>query len=147
MIFYGDSQDVKDWMIDRFPDNKYFLPFATICEVKNGKILAAVWVENYTGRSAVIHVCGEKGWCTRKFLTAVFDYCFNQLNLYKIIGTVSSSNVRANEFDMRLGFVRECVIKDTESNGDTIIYTMTKQQCKFLRSHNGQESTKSARSI
>lgn len=141
MIYYGDSQAVKDWMLDRFPDNKHFLPFTTICEVKDDKLVAAVWLENYTGKSAIIHVCGEKGWCTRKFLHAVFDYCFNQLKLYKIIGTVCSSNVRANEFDKRLGFVCECVIKDTELGGDTIIYTMTKQQCKFLRSHNGQKST------
>jgi len=131
-------------MLERFPDNKYILPFSTICEVKDGKIVAAVWLENYTGKSAMIHVAGEKGWCTRRFLFAVFDYCFNKLKLHKLIGTVCSSNLRATEFDERLGFVRECVIKDTENTGDTIVFTMTKSQCKFLRHRDGQESTQSA---
>ena len=126
-----------------FPDNKHFLPFATICKVVDDELKAAVWLENYTGKSAVIHVAAKSNECDRKFLRTVFNYCFNDLKLTKLIGTVSSSNVRATEFDKRLGFVEEYRIKDTEINGDTIILTMTPSQCKLLRHTHGQESTES----
>lgn len=101
--------------------------------VENGQIIACVGFEDYNGASIRMHVAGEgKRWLTRDYLKFCFWYPFEQLKVKKIIGLVSSKNEQALRFDKHLGMVHEATIKDAAPDGDLLILTYTKEQCKFL---------------
>lgn len=101
---------------------------------QDGRLIAGVKFDNWNGASICMHVAAEPGcrWMTREMLFAAFDYPFNQLQARKILGLVSASNERARRFDEHLGFMLEATLTDAAPDGDLLIYSMTRQQCRFL---------------
>lgn len=132
-ILYGDSPIVKQWMSERFGQVAPQVAHSTIVLVREGQIRGAVWLENYNGASALIHVVGEgRRWLTKAFAEAVFHYTFNVLGCKKLIGIVREVNQDARRFDEHLGFKRECLIEDADPEGGLIIYSLKREDCKFL---------------
>lgn len=138
-IVIGDFPQVQSWMSDRFNQAPQRAAQNVVLLNDDGSIRGACWLENYNGASAVIHVAGEgKGWVTRAFLRTVFHYAFVVLGCKKLIGSVRSVNIDAQLFDEGLGFKRECVIEDADPCGDLIIYSLKREDCKYLRGKHGQ---------
>jgi RimJ/RimL family protein N-acetyltransferase len=101
--------------------------------LRNGELVAGVLFDNFTGQSVQMHVAADgKHWLSREFLRFCFRYPFEQMKVNKVIGLVDSTNEAALRFDQHLGFTQEAVIKDAGRKGDTIILTMTRDQCRFL---------------
>ena len=100
---------------------------------KDGEIVAVCGYEDYNGASLRMHVAGEGQWMTKEFLWFSFYYPFEQLQIKKIIGLVDSNNHKALRLDKHLGMVHEATIKDGVPNGDLLILTMTKEQCRYLK--------------
>lgn len=98
------------------------------------ELIAGVLFDMWNGRSICMHVAAVPGarWMTKEYLWVCFDYPFNQVGVSKIIGLVDSTNAPARRFDEHLGFVQEAVIQGAGKVGDLLIYTMTRQQCRFL---------------
>jgi RimJ/RimL family protein N-acetyltransferase len=100
---------------------------------RDGEIIGGVVFEGWNGASMKIHVAGEgKYWMTREFLRTIFGYAFLQHKAKKLIGVVESTNTKALRFDLKIGFRVEAVIKDAAENGDLLLLTMTKDQCRFI---------------
>ena len=100
---------------------------------RDGQLVAGVLFDHYNGKSVAMHVAGEgSNWMTRNFLVTCFRYPFVQLGVHKIIGLVDSSNRLARRLDEHLGFTMEAVVKDAAPHGDLLIYSMTREQCRFL---------------
>lgn len=101
---------------------------------ENGELIAGVLFDNYNGRSISMHVAATgKRWMNKAYLFACFHYPFVHLKVKKIIGLVDSMNTDARRFDEHLGFVKEATICDAGKMNDLIIYSMTPEQCRFLR--------------
>lgn len=84
---------------------------------------------------AHIWVCEGKR-PSRDWFGAIFDYPFNRLGVYKIIGQVSSANLDARKLDEHFGFRLECEIEGFYKGGHNLmVYTMTRGQCRVLTSH------------
>ena len=66
-------------------------------------------------------------------LWITFDYPFNQLGVKKLIGQVPSSNLKALEFDKKLGFKEEARISDVFPDGDLIVLSMRREDCRWLK--------------
>ena len=49
-----------------------------------------------------------------------------------MFGQVPASNVRALEFDRKLGFIEETRIKDVFPDGDLVVLSMKREDCKWL---------------
>lgn len=98
------------------------------------KLLAGVVFDSYNKASVQMHVAAVPGarWMTRAFLWTCFHYPFEQLKVNKILGPVGSANTAARRFDEHLGFVLETALKDAHPDGDLLIYSMTRDQCRFL---------------
>jgi diamine N-acetyltransferase len=68
---------------------------------------------NYVDRTAEYAIMiGKEYWGTGYASEAtkkIIDYGFGKLNLYKIYLNVPSSNIRANRFYEKFGFINECV--------------------------------------
>lgn len=115
---------------------------------KTDGLVAGVLFDNYNGRSVCMHVASVPGarWMTREYLWVCFDYPFNQLNVNKILGLVDSTNVPAQKFDQNLGFVLEHTIRDAGKVGDLLVYSMSRQQCRFLEmgEKHGRKSLRTA---
>lgn len=102
---------------------------------QDGELVAGVLFDHhYPAGSVQMHVAGTPGvhWATPERLTLAFRYPFEHLQVKKIVGVVQENNAAARRFDEHLGFTLEARIKDACVGGDLLIYTMTRDQCRFL---------------
>lgn len=98
---------------------------------RGGEIVAGVMYENWNGKSITAHMAIDAP-ITRSFLGAIFKYAYEKCGVGKVILPVSSGNEKSNKFVKNLGFCEEARITDAAPDGDVILYTMKKQNCKFL---------------
>ena len=125
-----DKDYVGEWVAKQL-GCKWIVHAQCIGLERNGELIAGVIYENYNGFSLNFHVV-FKGRLTRRFLWVIFHYPFIQLGVYKLIGFVESTNENCTRLDKKMGFVLEHSIKGAGRNCDINVYTMTKDQCKFL---------------
>jgi hypothetical protein len=105
-----------------------------ISHTRHDELTGGMIYNCYTGASINIHIAGfDPRWGDRDLVWVGFDYPFNQLGCKKVIGQVPSYNDLALEFDLKLGFKIEAVIKDVFPNGDLFVVSMLKEDCRFLK--------------
>ena len=72
-----------------------------------------------------------------KLLFAAFDYPFNQLGIEKTFGIVNSQNIKAMEYDQKLGFKEAVRFKGMHTDGgDLVVFEMDKADCRWIRERN-----------
>jgi len=104
------------------------------CIREDGPI-AGVLYDTYNTVTIAAHIWIKKGAVpSRYWYAAIFDYPFNRLGISKLVGHVSGENEEAAELDKHFGFVEEARIKDYSPQGDLVLYTMTRDQCRILNS-------------
>lgn len=123
-----------DWIMDRAGGSFNERVDHTIAVHRDGVLVGGVVFTGYLRSAIVVHMAGiEDGWATRDFLWMVFHYAFVQQGVRKLLGFVSSSNLRALSIDRRLGFREVARVTDVLPDGsDLIILAMTKNQCRWL---------------
>ena len=99
------------------------------------------WCVGYTafiGKTCQMHMVNLKGGYTPKqLLKASFDYPFNQLGIEKAFGIVNSNNVRAIQYDQKLGFKEAVRFAGMhEDGGDLVVFEMDKTDCRWIRERN-----------
>jgi len=96
------------------------------------------WVIGYTafiGKTCQMHMVNLKGGYTPKgLLFGAFDFAFNHCGLEKVFGIVNSNNVKAMEYDQKLGF-KEAVRFDGvhDDDGDLVVFQMGKADCRWIK--------------
>lgn len=104
-----------------------------IARVKDGQLLGGTIFQGYTGASIEMHVAGfDPHWISKSLIFVTFGYPFLQLGCLKVIGRVAENNKQALEFDLKLGFIEEARIRDVYPEGDLLILTMRRDQCRWL---------------
>jgi RimJ/RimL family protein N-acetyltransferase len=99
----------------------------------NGDLLGGFLFTDYNVGSIQAHVAGfEPHWLDRSLLYLAFDYCFNRLNLKKVILTIRSTNDKSLAFAKHLGFNEETRVRDVFADADMLILCMYKAECRFL---------------
>jgi len=101
------------------------------CTDGDGKPLAGAVYDGFNGKTVSAHIWVE-GRPSKEWYVALFDYPFNRMGVTKIVGQVAGSNVKAQQLDEHFGFIEEARVKDFSDEGDLIMYTMTKDQCRIL---------------
>ncbi len=94
-------------------------------------IVAGVMYENWNGKSITAHMA-VTGQLTRSFIGAIFRYAYNKCGVHKVILPVSSGNDKSNKFVRKLGFIEEARLCEAAPDGDIILYTLKKDDCRFL---------------
>ena len=90
--------------------------------------------DGYTKSSIAIHSrCDNPRHVSRHFYFSIFNYPFNTLQVKQLKGLVSTANLKAQKVNEHLGFKREALLKDYFPDGDGIVYTMSKDECKWLK--------------
>ena len=125
------GNEVGHWVADKLRTVYSPESSAAIGLVKDDKIVAGVIYENWNRRSVVTHIAIE-GRLTRSFLYAIFHYPFVTCGVNKIISAVNDTNTKSALMVTNMGFIAEGRLKDCSPDGDIILYTMQKSDCRFL---------------
>jgi len=98
------------------------------------RIIAGALFSDYNKASMQVHLAGESGarWMTKAYLGFCFQYAFNQTGINKLLGFVGSGNEAARRFDEHIGFRLETAIEGAHPDGALLIYSMTRDQCRWL---------------
>lgn len=102
---------------------------------KDGVIQVGVMYSDYTGQggSVLMHSrCDNPRATSKLFYWMIFFYPFVTMNVKRCTLLVNSANHRALHLNDKLGFTRETIIKDYFPDGDGIIYSMYRDECKWL---------------
>lgn len=99
--------------------------------VINSELVAGVIYDKYNEVSMHIAIWIE-GRPNAEFMHAMFDYPFNQIGVRKLVGLIYGTNDKSIRLAEHAGFIREGMITDYCAAGDMLIYTMTKDQCRFI---------------
>jgi hypothetical protein len=107
---------------------------------EEGRLLGGVIFTGYKVASIGLHCAGfDPRWIDRDLLWFTFHYPFEQLGVRKIVSTIPSRNLQAVLFNRKLGFVEETRVRDVFPDGDLLIMSMLKQDCRWLRrGHRGR---------
>ena len=106
---------------------------------RDGVLIAGVLYDYYNGASIYMHVAaGIQNWLDREYLRVCFDYPFRQLDCNVVIGLVPENNYKARRFDEHLGFKLTATIPEGHPEGALFIYTMRKEQCRWIRNKDEQ---------
>lgn len=102
-------------------------------QAANGKLLAGVIYDGYTGVSIRCHIASfSPNWLSKDYLWTIFDYPFTQCGVRKIIVQIKETNLKSLEFVSHLGFKEEVRIKDVFPEGDCVVMSMYRDQCRWL---------------
>ena len=98
---------------------------------RNGELVAGIMYENWNGRSIMAHIA-ITGQINRSYIGAIFRYAYVTCGVEKAIVPVSSANAKSMKFVEKLGFTEEARIADAAPDGDIIVYTLKKADCRYL---------------
>ena len=98
---------------------------------RDGKLVAGIMYENWNGRSLTAHIA-ISGQINRSYIGAIFRYAYVTCGVEKAIVPVSSANTKSVRFVQKLGFTEEARITDAAPDGDIILYTLKKADCRYL---------------
>lgn len=106
--------------------------------VKDGKIIAGVIYENWNRRSIMVHMVAE-GRLNRAFISAIFHYAYRVCAVEKVLCPVTSSNTQSRRLVQHMGFCEEARLQDCHPDGDIVLYTLKRDDCRFLEGWNSGE--------
>ena len=104
----------------------------------DGKLMAGVLYEDWTGSNIVCHIAGYENWASRDYLNVIFDYPFNQLKAKRITCPIASTNIKSINLVRRMGFTLECSLAQAIPDGDLHLFRMFKDECKYIRGKYGK---------
>lgn len=117
------------------------MPFEILAATKGDRPVGVLLYTNLRSTSCEFSVAGEPGWVTKSTLREMFDYPFNQLGVYTILGLIRRGNTKSRKFGKDLGFVEKCVIEGGKLPADDmILYAMTRPQCHWLEKTSAQSN-------
>lgn|SRR3982751_3939862 len=106
----------------------------TIMRVERGELYGGLIYQGYTGASIRAHIAGFRPrWIDKDMLWMIFHYPFEQLGVGKIFGHVHSTNLKALDFNRRLGFIEEARIAGVYRDADLVILSMRREDCRWLK--------------
>lgn len=105
----------------------------------DNKLVGGVVYFNWCSPSVQVAASGLPGWLTPERVRVMFRFPFvampeNGYDIQVIVSHVAKPNKRAREFNKRLGFREVGKIPRAANGKDSIIFAMTKDECRWLRS-------------
>jgi hypothetical protein len=133
--FTQDSELVGKWVTEK-SGGKYAQGATGIGLIKDGELVVGIMYDGFTGAGGSIMMssrCDNPKATSRWFYWAIFDYPFNQLGVKKCNVLVHENNDRALKLNIKLGFIRDTDLKDYFPDGDAILLSMYKKDCRWLK--------------
>lgn len=140
MIIHLPKEIVGQFVADILGDHNNWGNYNAIADVDDKGMRVGVIYNNFTSKtnglfqSCCMHVAARPGarWATREFLHHAFYYPFVQLGCERVTGLVDRKNKKARKFDEHLGFEYEAMLKRNTEKGDTVVYRMFAEKCRWI---------------
>ena len=131
-VVYDQNDWIGQWVSDKV--GGMWIPQGSVAigQVDDGKITAGVIFDRYNGAS-ISSTLAISGKITRDFVQAILHYPFNVAKVNCVINVVSSTNKKSMRLTEHFGFKRVAVIPSATNDGDMVIYSLTRINCKFLK--------------
>lgn len=103
---------------------------------EDGELVAGVVLDGYMEKGCgSLHCAGVgKQWLSRRFLLAVFDWCFNQLELKVLINKVSGANAASLRFTEHIGFSQLARFpKAWDGENDLVLFELRRENCRWIK--------------
>lgn len=133
-IIYDRSDEVMHFVATATGEWRYD-DCATIGLEKDGRVVAGVVYQTYTGPNVLMHcaMAESRHLLTPAFLCAVFICPFQVLQCKRVTGLIRTDNLRSQHLAEHLGFQREGLMREAAADGtDFIIYGMLAHECRFV---------------
>jgi hypothetical protein len=124
------DREIAIWVMAKV--GRYLPEMTAIGDVKDGKLIAGIAFESQTKNTLWGHQRIDAPPC-KQFWINVADFIFNQAGCKRFSAMVDANNEKAIRLNKHIGFVIEATLKDAGNNGDVLIMTLWKEDCKFLR--------------
>lgn len=132
-LVHRDKERVAAWVAERIGVSGKWGGFYAIGVERDGELTAGIVMNNYSGTNATCHIAVSR---PGKDMIALFkafcDYAFNQCGMKRLTGIVPMSMPDVIEFDKKLGFEEEFVIKDGDMTGDLQMMVMWRDKCRWI---------------
>ena len=138
-VITGRNDVFGPWFCEQLANGLKWFPGKgeTIGLVDNDRRpIACCMYEGWNGASVSVHLVGLGNWLNKEFLWYCFHYPFEELKVTKILAPIESDNFRSIRFTKHIGFSLEATLKDASPKGDLLIFSMTKDQCRWLSLRN-----------
>jgi RimJ/RimL family protein N-acetyltransferase len=133
ILVLNQNERVAEYLIKKKAGNE-FTNFQSIGFEKNGELVGGVIYDSYeAGYRCTISAAGEVGWLTRRTLSYIFDYPFNQLKVKVMTATAFSGNKASCRVLEGIGFKEKARIPECSANGDLVIYAIYREDCIYLK--------------
>jgi len=138
-MFVFDAERVGRWVTEKAGGT-----YTHICQAigveMDGELKVGVMYNGFTGAGGSISMhwrCDDPKATSKTFFWMAFDFPFNQLGVCVVYGIVNSNNHKAKQIDEKLGFKREHVLQGYFPDGEGILYSMTREQCRWIKRREG----------
>lgn len=126
----------RDYEVGKWLESKgagfYRQGCVCIGNMRDGIITAAVMFDYYNGASIFANIAID-GRYSKQWLRTICRYPFVYLGCNVIIAMVASGNVKSRRFCENFGFVQSGIVPDGSPGASLIVYSLTKDNCRFLR--------------
>jgi hypothetical protein len=135
-IIDNDYDRLKDWWSD-------FMGYPVTMQAmigleKDGEIVCIFGYDNFNGKSCQQHIVYKQGeYVPRNYVWFVYYYPFVQIGIDLLIGMTPANNEKALRLSKHAGFVEKYRIVGAHPEGDIILSTLLKQDCRFLNYSKG----------
>ena len=135
MIVTTRQKELGEWVCAKL-DKQYVEGEAQYIglEIRGNIVAVSMWAW-HNGASIYGHIAieGRLNKVFFEFLWFNFYYVFEQLKVIKVLGLIEGDNIKSRKLNKHLGYIEECIIKDASPNGDLVLVSLTKSQCKYLK--------------
>lgn len=142
MIVSTPRESIWAWMNSRM-GVPWSSDFRAIGVVQGGCLRAAVGYNGFMGRMCFMHsAIDDPLVISRTFVRAIFEYPFDQCGVRYLMAAVDERNKKSLEVCYRCGFELHDIFKEgAEPGADLLLLRMTRDECRWLRSPDGQRRT------
>jgi hypothetical protein len=133
-IVLDDKEAIGAWVADQVGHGASWGDYYALGVRKGDRITAGVVINNYNGSNATSHIA------IKEFSKKNIDlfrhtahYAFRHCNLKRLTGMVPTNEPRTIEFDKKLGYEEEFVMKDGALGADMMVLVLWPDKCRWLR--------------
>ena len=129
-LLFGADQQVIHWVMERLPGLS-FDRCTAIGVTAAGQIIAGAVYHNYVkdyGNIEMTVASATPRWATRRVISTLLHYPFTQLGCGRVTATCREGNTHAVNFNLRLGFKKEGILRKGCGHEDMVIMGMLKEE-------------------
>lgn len=130
LIYHADNE-IREWLVSHsFPVNG---PCHTLGFARDGRLVGAVIYFHYNGQDMELGIyTTTPKWCSRRALSWIFAYPFLQCGCERVTVKVDVNDEKVCNFVQRLGFKREGLLRRAIPSGDSALYGLLREECRWL---------------